>query len=245
MEINNSTRWLAQVSKQCRLLTETAVTSYVDMADEGFPGGQAKAAKRVLETHLDRLRELLPEDFPESRIGELSRHVQFSQAQDFSDIAAYDVPDVLEKAEEYAQSLTVDDRLGDLGDYIHPVYRQRVETELASPKPDFHQLILKCCILLGDEFKRKSGMKSDDDSDLGRAFRVDDPRLQIRPTLETQTDKNFQRGAQLLFQGARAFFRNTHAHENIMVSQRMGVRAVILLSVLSCILDRSTVKKTW
>lgn len=238
MTIGNPIEWLAQVSNRCRRMTEIAVIAVRD-ADDKMETRQITltATQIVLRSHLEGLAELLPEDFPSSRLGDLGRHIHFCQLGDCIDIAAFDIPDILEKAEQYALSHQPDRHSGEIGDYLHPVYRARLERELATAEPDYHGLVAKACILLGDAFKFKARVANDRDAEIGRAFKLEDPVIQVPSQLVSETDKNFQRGTMLLMQGVRAFYRNTHLHGQLQTTQRQAVHALIVISLLNEILD--------
>jgi uncharacterized protein (TIGR02391 family) len=237
--IENPVEWLASVSKQCRLITETAALGWLE-AEQSGATGQLTETKPVLVEHFRSLRDLIPEDFPNSRLSDLARHIKFCELHDCKDIVLNDVPDVLAKAEEYATELPTN-RVGELSDYLAPQFRQRFEMTLAQPEPDYHALVLTCCIALGDMFKRKAGVAEDSDSELGRAFKANDPLLLVTGSLNSEQDRNYQRGAMLLFQGARAFLRNTHAHEQVPTDKELAVHALMLLSLLADILGASKV----
>ena len=97
--IDDPVEWLASVSRECRLLTETAGLAWIE-AIEGEDQGQLANVKPVLSEHYKTLEKLMPEDFPRSRMGDLARHIHFSERGDCRDIVLMDVPDVLAKAEE-------------------------------------------------------------------------------------------------------------------------------------------------
>lgn len=159
-------------------MTEIAVVTVRDVDDQVAARRSTLAAtKIVLSSHLEELVKILPEDFPASRLGDLGRHIHFCQVGDCIDIAAFDVPDILEKAEKYALSHQPDSLAGEIGDYLHPIYRARFERELANAEPDYHGLVAKACILLGDAFKQKAKITDDRDSEIGRAFKLDNPIL--------------------------------------------------------------------
>jgi uncharacterized protein Ymh len=238
MTIGNPTRWLAKVSNKCRRITELAVVAVRDAEAAAVERRETlEATKSAFEPIFSDLTELLPEDFPASRLNDLARHIHYSQIHDCIDIAAFDIPDILEKAENYAQEHIQESPSGEIGDYLHPVYRARLDREFSIADPDFHGLVAKACILLGDAFKDRAGVSDDQDREIGRAFRLDDPTIRVLPVLESATAKNFQRGTMLLLQGVRAFYRNTHLHGEIPTTKRQAVHALIIMSMLNEILD--------
>jgi uncharacterized protein (TIGR02391 family) len=238
MSIGNPTEWLVKVSKVCRQMTEQAVVAYRDAQDYGVPQRELlDATQTVLRAYEEQLIELLPDDFPKSRLGDLSRHIHFCQQGDCIDIASADIPDVLEKAEQYALNHIPTNPSGDIGSYLHPYYRARLDRELATDEPDFHGLVLKSCVRLGDTFKHKTGVKDDKDSEIGRALKLYDPLLNVLPDISTETGKNFQRGTMLLMQGVRAYYRNTHAHSEIATTAKQAVQALTIISLLTEVIE--------
>ncbi|WP_349540549.1 TIGR02391 family protein [Sagittula sp. NFXS13] len=238
MTIGNPTRWLAKVSNKCRRMMELSVVAVRDAETLAVGSrGTLEATKSALEAIFPDLLELLPGDFPASRVNDLGRHIHFCQINDCIDIAAFDIPDILEKAEVYAQEHIPETPSGEIGDYLHPLYRARLDREILIADPDFHGLVAKACIMLGDAFKYKAGAVDDQDSEIGRAFKVDSPKIKVLPELESSTAKNFQRGTMLLLQGVRAFYRNTHLHGQISTTKRQAIHALIIMSMLNEILD--------
>lgn len=223
-------------------MTEQVVVAYRDASyEDPRPKGTLEAVKVVLARDLAALKALLPDDFPSSRIGDLTRHVSFCHMHDCLDIAGFDLPDVMSKAEEYALSHIPRDRSGEIGNYLHPSLRPRLDKELAMSEPDYHALVLKAAIILGDTFKAKAGAQNDKDDEIGKAFRKDQPRLMVMPDLTSETNQNFQRGTMLMMQGVRAFYRNTYAHGQIAATHRNAVHALIIMSMLTEIIDGSVV----
>lgn len=240
MAIGNPTKWLAMVSKKCRRITELAVVAVRDADDNNNRRNETLSATRsAMELIFSDLKHLLPDDFPNSRVNDLARHIHFCHIQDCIDIAAFDVPDILEKAEAYAIAHIQENPSGEIGDYLHPVYRARLDRELTIADPDFHGLVAKACIVLGDAFKAKAGVSDDQDSEIGRAFKLDDPKIKVVRDIESATGKNYQRGTMLLLQGARAFYRNTHLHGQTPTTKRHAIHALVIMSMLNEILDAS------
>lgn len=232
---SEAVEWLAAVSEHCRKLIEIAGVALRDLK-EFEQEADKNTLKEALKAHKDALQALLPEDFPASRMGDLARHIGFCDPVDWYDIVLFDVPDILAKAERYALEMP-DGGLGDFEEFIHARFRPRLELALREQEPDYHALILTCCIDLATHFKRKSGANDDSDAEIGRVFKKDDPVLVVPGDLETETGKNVQRGSLLLMQGWRAFIRNTHAHEVQPADKEYAVHALMLMSFLARIID--------
>lgn len=238
MSIGNPTEWLVSVSKLCRQMTEQAVVAVRDAEyEDPAPRGTLEATQAVLSRDFKALEILLPKDFPKSRLADLGRHIHFCHVHDCVDIAGFDVPDIMAKAESYALAQSPKELSGEVGNYLHPLYRPRLDREMAMSDPDYHGLVLKAAILLGDTFKEKSGAQDDDAGEIGKALNPEKPSIKVMPDISSKTSKNFQRGTMLLLQGVRAYYRNTFAHGQIGTTQRNAVHALIIMSMLTEVLD--------
>jgi len=232
---NAATEWLASVSEHCRKLIEIAGIAIRDR-NEYEEEANKDTLRAALKAHKEALQGLLPEDFPKSRIGDLARHIGFCEPNDWYDIVLFDVPDILAKAERYASEMP-DGHLGGFEEFLHARFRPRLELALREAEPDFHALILTCCVDLATHFQRKSGAADDSDGEIGRIFSPNNPQLLVAGKLETDTDRNLQRGAMLLMQGWRSFLRNPHAHEVRPTDEENAVHALMLMSLLARVID--------
>ncbi|MXP14025.1 TIGR02391 family protein [Altererythrobacter confluentis] len=235
---NEATEWLASVSEHCRKLIEIAGLAIRDR-NEYEQDANKGTLRAALNAHKEALQGLLPEDFPNSRIGVLARHIGFCEPNDWYDIVLFDVPDILAKAERYASEMP-DGQLGGFDEFLHARFRPRLELALREAEPDFHALILTYCVDLATHFQRKAGAADDSDGEIGRIFSPNNPQLLVAGNLETDTDRNLQRGAMLLMQGWRSFLRNPHAHEVRPTDEENAVHALMLMSLLARIIDGAT-----
>lgn len=235
---NEATTWLASVSEHCRKLIEIAGIAIRDR-NEYEQDANKEALQAALKVHKEAIQGLLPDDFPKSRIGDLARHIGFCEPNDWYDIVLFDVPDIIAKAERYALEMP-DGHLGGFEDFLHARFRPRLELALSAAEPDFHALVLTCCVDLATLFQRKSGAADDSDGEIGRIFSPNNPRLLVAGRLETDTDRNLQRGAMLLMQGWRSFLRNPHAHEVRPTDKENAIYALMLMSLLARTIDGAT-----
>lgn len=234
----DSTAWMATVSSHCRRLIETAGLAIRDKEEYEVKARQ-ESLRTTLAAHKDALQALLPEDFPKSRISDLARHIHFCDPNDWHDIVFFDVPDILTKAERYAMEMP-DDGIGELEEFIHARFRPRLDLALRSDNPDFHDLVLTCCVDLATLFKRKSGSADDSDGEIGRILNPNNSVLLVSGKLDTETDRNRQRGAMLLMQGWRSFLRNPHVHEVRPTDKEYAIHSLMLMSFLARIIDGAT-----
>lgn len=236
---DEATTLLARVSEHCRQIIELAGVAIRDR--EEYEEEPAKSILRnALRTHRDAIAAVIPEDFPQSRLADLTRHIHFCDPNDWFDMITMDVPDILAKAETYALAMPAN-RLGEMADYIHVRFRPRLELAMQAPEPDYHALLLTCCVDLATHFRSKSGAADDSNGEIGRVFNVQNPVLMVPAALEDDTQRNRQRGAMLLMQGWRAFIRNPHAHEVQASDREYTVHALMLMSFIARIIDFSTV----
>jgi hypothetical protein len=235
---NDAVEWLATVSRHCRKMIELAGLAIRDQ-DEYETQAARNALREALDTHKDALRALLPENFPGSRIGDLGRHIHFCEPNDWYDIVLADVPDILAKAETYAVEQH-GDKTGGIEEYIHARFRPRLELAMRVDPPDYHALILACSVDLATLFKRKANSADDSDGEIGRILNQNNPVLMVPAQLQSDTDRNLQRGAMMLMQGWRAFIRNPHAHEERPTDREYMVHALMLMSLLARIIDGAT-----
>ena len=232
---DEATTWLARISEHCRQIIELTGVAIRDR--EEYEAEPAKGMLRnALRTHRDAIAAALPDDFPQNRLSDLTRHIHFCDPNDWFDMVTMDVPDILAKAEGYALAMPANN-LGEIGDYIHVRFRPRLELAMQAPEPDFHALLLTCCVDLATHFKSKSGANDDSDAEIGRVLNAQNPVLMVPAALETETQRNRQRGAMMLMQGWRAFIRNPHAHEVQPADREYMMHALMLMSFIARIID--------
>lgn len=230
--------WLARVSRQLRRITMIAMEAFeASLEDEQKQAPEGTREK--LQALYEGLVELIPEDFPASAIGDMARHMRFSESGDCRDIVRFDAPDILMKAEKLAVYRSREQQSDhDVRNLVHEIFRRKLVQTLKADEPDYHGLVLQCSVILADWFRNKTGMP-DEMGAIGKAFSPKDPVLMVPSDLDTETNRNYQQGAMYLFQGYRAYFRNTHAHGITDTDERLAVHALMLFSLLADILDAS------
>lgn len=230
-ELQNPTEWLAQVSQKLREITRVASNAFIDShenEDREVPNG----TKELLATHYKALKEIIPDDFPQSAFGDMGRHIRFSESIDMRNIAFDDAPDIMEKAESYAIAATQShENEFDVRNLVDEIFRRKLLNTINSDDQDYHALVLTCSVILSDRLRNMAGGE-----DVGKIFSPKDPILMVPPDLESSTNRNYQQGAMWLFQGFQAFFRNTHAHGVTDTDRDMALQALMLFSLLANIL---------
>jgi Protein of unknown function (Hypoth_ymh) len=238
----DAVEWLATVSKHCRKMIEIVGVAIRD-TDEYETEAARIALREALKAHKEALFSVLPEDFPPSRRGDLARHIGFCEPGDWYDIVLFDIPDILAKAESYAVAMPSENFSG-IEEYIHARFRPRLELAMRDGNPDYHALLLTCCVDLATLFQRKSGAPNDSEGEIGRVLNSTNPVLMVPNQIVTDTERNIQRGAMLLMQGWRAFLRNPHAHGERPTDREYAIHSLMLMSFLARILDGATPTNT-
>lgn len=230
-ELQNPVEWLAKVSQKLREIVKVASSAFLESReneDRDVPNG----TKELLATHYKALKEIIPDDFPQSALGEMARHIRFSESIDMQNIAFDDAPDVMEKAERYAIAATQSQESEfDVRNLVDEIFRRKLLNTISSDDQDYHALVLTCSVILADRLRSVAGSE-----DVGKIFSPKDPILMVPSDLESSTNKNYQQGAMWLFQGFQAFFRNTHAHGVTNTDRDMALQALMLFSLLANIL---------
>lgn len=234
-KLPNTTAWLAKVSRQLRRISVIALEAADELEEKNERTAPA-AAKNLLQEHHVTLSGMLPADFPASRIGDMARHIHFSHRDDLREIARFDVPDVMDRAERYAEAYAErDDNEFDVRNLVDEIFRRKLIATISSEDQDYHGLVLQCSVILAERFKARTGM-SDEMGSIGKAFSPKDPVLMVPPDLDDESNRNYQQGAMYLFQGYRAFFRNTHAHGVTDTDRDTALQALMLFSLLATLL---------
>lgn len=70
-----------------------------------------------------------------------------------------------------------------------------------------------------------------------RVFSPENPILMVEKNLDTQTNKDTQKGYMMMFFGAMSAIRNPKAHENMTISREDAVRKLMFASMLMYKLD--------
>lgn len=230
-ELQNPTEWLVVVSQKLREIVKVASSAFLECCqneERDVPNG----TKELLATHYKALKEIIPDDFPQSALGEMARHIRFSEHIDMRNIAFDDAPDILEKAERYAIAATQSQESEfDVRNLVDEMFRRKLLNTISSDDQDYHALVLTCSVILSDRLRGIAGSE-----DVGKIFSPKDPILMVPPDLETSTNRNYQQGAMWLFQGFQGLFRNTHAHGVTDTDRDLALQALMLFSLLANIL---------
>lgn len=96
---------------------------------------------------------------------------------------------------------------------------------------------------LNKAVKEKVKIKLDKELDgaslMQRVFSSDNPLLMVEDNMETQSNKDTQKGYMMMFSGAMSAIRNPKAHENMVISKDDAIRKLMFASMLMYKLDAS------
>lgn len=201
--------WLSNVHRVCRGIRVAAAgaSRELSLGDDGDLQS-VHEHKGYLKAAIVNLEAALPSDFPPSRLGDLKRHIAFGDAVDFHDIVMHDLPNIEEKAEEYALR---NDHTAPAGfeALLHPVVS---EVALAPYKSgDYRYAVFEAVIAVFDLIRDRTGLDLDGDALATQAFSVHNPLLVIAD-LSTETGRSEQIGMMQMCQGAYKNIRNPKAH---------------------------------
>ena len=85
----------------------------------------------------------------------------------------------------------------------------------------------------------KTGQESDGESLMTKAFSPQNPIIMVEENLDTQTNRDTQKGYMMLFSGAISAIRNPKAHENLKIGKTDAMRKLMFASMLMHKLDES------
>ena len=72
-----------------------------------------------------------------------------------------------------------------------------------------------------------------------KAFSPQNPIIMVEENLDTQTNRDTQKGYMMLFSGAISAIRNPKAHENLKIGKTDAMRKLMFASMLMHKLDES------
>ncbi len=102
----------------------------------------------------------------------------------------------------------------------------------------FKSAILDSIYFLSDLIREKADLDSDGVVLVGQAFGGDAPRIKIN-ALETETERNIQKGVQELLRGVYTTIRNPRSHEQSSDTQQDAESIIFFLDYLVRIIDAS------
>lgn len=86
--------------------------------------------------------------------------------------------------------------------------------------------ILDAVFKLTDTIRNKTGLEGDGTGLIGQAFGGDDPRIKLNK-LQTNSEKDFQKGIQDILRGIYTGIRNPRSHD-AMVDDKLSADAIIV-----------------
>lgn len=102
----------------------------------------------------------------------------------------------------------------------------------------YNNAILDSIQYLGDVIREKSGLDNDGNQLIGNAFGGNNPKIKINK-LNTESDKNVQKGIESILRGIYSAYRNPRTHSSIEDSEVDAYEIIIFINHLLKIIDVS------
>ncbi|MDD2675540.1 MAG: TIGR02391 family protein [Flavobacterium sp.] len=103
---------------------------------------------------------------------------------------------------------------------------------------NYSNAILDSIQFIGDLIREKSGLEGDGNTLIGIAFGGENPKIKLN-NLQTETEKNIQKGIEQIFRGIYSAYRNPRSHSKLDDSENDAIEIIIFINHLLKILDKS------
>ncbi|RTY98724.1 TIGR02391 family protein [Flavobacterium sp. RSP49] len=103
---------------------------------------------------------------------------------------------------------------------------------------NYSNAILDSIQFVGDLIREKSGLDGDGNTLIGIAFGGDNPKIKLN-NLQTETEKNIQKGIEQIFRGIYSAYRNPRSHSKLDDNESDANEIIIFVNHLLKILDKS------
>jgi uncharacterized protein (TIGR02391 family) len=103
---------------------------------------------------------------------------------------------------------------------------------------NYSNAILDSIQFIGDLIREKSGLEGDGNTLIGIAFGGENPKIKLN-NLQTDTEKNIQKGIEQIFRGIYSAYRNPRSHSKLDDSENDANEIIIFINHLLKILDKS------
>jgi uncharacterized protein (TIGR02391 family) len=206
------------------------LTAQALLAFEDDNEGAVAVVKGQMQRAVTALMRNLPEDFPQSRIGDLRRHIGFSMAGDYSDILRADLPDIEEKIDTYAARSVAVDRPTGFDELLHPLVREAAIRHYQAG--DFRNAVLDAITVVFDQIRERTGIDQDGDRLINQAMSLQAPVL-VLSELETESGRNDQSGFMDIYKGFYRGVRSPKAHSLVHdLNANKAGQHLVLASIL-------------
>lgn len=98
--------------------------------------------------------------------------------------------------------------------------------------------IIDSIFMLTDTIRNKTGLEGDGASLIGQAFGGDNPRIKLNK-LQTDSDKDVQRGIQDILRGVYTAIRNPRSHESVVDEKETADSIIVFINYLLSLIDNS------
>jgi len=200
--------WYVQTKKLIRALRQKAADARAQCPQDNST--TPEPLKGYMLTDYQQLKAHWLGQYPDDdhAFRDLGRHVGFCMGKDCSDIEAFDLPALEERAESYLQRDGARQKIG-FEDLLHPAIM--ASSYDLYRNGHLREAVLNAITALFDHIRRRT--KSDDDGDklIGKVFSLEKPMLTLSE-LQTESGQNDQKGFMQIFKGAYQGIRNPKAH---------------------------------
>ena len=101
--------------------------------------------------------------------------------------------------------------------------------------------ILDAIFKLTDTIRNKRGLEGDGASLIGQAFGGDDPRIKLNK-LQTDSEKDIQKGIQDILRGIYTGIRNPRSHDSMADDKQSTDAIIIFINYLLRLIDQSKLR---
>lgn len=236
--------WLIRVHSICRTMQVKATEAYAILVEDDPDLETVDTIKAAMREQSQQLVDVLPQDFPKSRLPDLQRHIRFSERNDYHDILRSDLPDIEATAESYARKLAAKPAADSFEGLLHPIIRT---SALAHFKAQEYRLsILEAMVAISDQIRDRTDLDMDGSELANTVFSEKGPHLLVTDNLKTENGRNEQVGFMELCRGAYRRLRNPKAHtRRHKIDRVQAAQCLVFTSLLAQTIELAkTAKKS-
>ena len=196
--------WYKNVKGMLRLIHDKSFDA-LQLSCKGEKAA-VKTAKKYIQDDYEKLQVVWTEELSRGELSDLSRHIHFSEPNDYENIIKRDIPYLDSLAEKHALG---DEQESGFEELLHPVI---IRSSLQQYKDGYYRdAVLNSIIAVYDFIRSKTSTEGDGAQLIGKVFSLESPRL-ILSEIESESGRNDQKGFIQIFQGAFQGIRNPKAH---------------------------------
>ena len=200
-----------------------------------------KAINEYIQSDYETLWDLWQQQFPDSHLGNLRRHIRFGMDCDYRDIVDHDVPEIEERVEEHLLNSAGGKKELGFENLLHPVILENAYQLFRNGH--LREAVLNSVVAVYDFIRARTGLTEDGDRLIGQVFSLEDPRL-VLSELTSESGQNDQKGFMQIFKKAYQGIRNPKAHSLAHdLTDQKAVQYLVFASPLARRVDEATLVK--